>query len=146
MKKKILLLNGPNLSTLGKRNVEIYGRATLNDIVAQVREELALYQYQLVDIQSDAESDLIHALQVYADSAGAIVNPGALMIAGWGFRDALENYSHPWIEVHISNIAAREQFRHHSILTSIASGMICGLGSFGYTLAAKALNQLLNKK
>jgi 5-deoxy-5-amino-3-dehydroquinate dehydratase len=70
---------------------------------------------------------------------GAIINPGALMIAGWSLRDALANYPQPWIEVHLSNVWARERFRHESVLAPLASGVIVGLGSLGYRLAAKAL-------
>lgn len=137
--KKLLLLNGPNLGKLGKRQPEIYGTMTLKDIEAMVAEEIRQTGWTLVAIQKDSESDLIAALNEHEDAIAAIINPGALMIAGWSFRDALAAFSPPWIEVHISNIWAREQFRHHSILSDLAAGIVCGFGPLGYRLAARAV-------
>jgi len=142
--KSILLLNGPNLSTLGIRKPEIYGTLTLHDIEKMVEEEIAECGWKLISIQDDGERELIHALRKHSNTLGAIINPGALMIAGWSLRDALETYPSPWIEVHISNIAARESFRHSSILSPLAKGIIVGFGPLGYKLAAQALKLHLN--
>ncbi|MFD9237306.1 type II 3-dehydroquinate dehydratase [[Kitasatospora] papulosa] len=137
--QKILLLNGPNLGILGKREPEVYGTATLADIEESVAKTVAGRGWQVVAFQSESEAELIHAIQDNYEAAGAIVNPGALMIAGWSLRDALANYPRPWIEVHLSNIWARESFRHESVLAPLATGLVAGLGADGYRLAAEAL-------
>ncbi|MGW0891195.1 type II 3-dehydroquinate dehydratase [Saccharopolyspora sp. NPDC002578] len=139
---ELLLLNGPNLGILGRREPEIYGTETLADIERSVAAEIAGHGWTLRAHQHDAEGDLIRTIQDSYDTEGAIVNPGALMIAGWGLRDALANYPGPWIEVHLSNIWARESFRHESVLAPVATGMIAGLGHRGYRLAARALLDL----
>jgi 5-deoxy-5-amino-3-dehydroquinate dehydratase len=136
---EILLLNGPNLSILGRRQPEIYGHATLTDIEALVAGELKDAGWTVAAHQHDSEGDMIRTIQDSYGRAGAIVNPGALMMAGWSLRDALANFPRPWIEVHLSNLWAREQFRHQSILGGLASGVIFGLGAEGYRLAARAL-------
>ncbi|HEX6352566.1 type II 3-dehydroquinate dehydratase [Actinophytocola sp.] len=138
----ILLLNGPNLGILGRRQVDVYGTDTLADVERAVAMEIAPW-YQLSSVQRDGEGELIGAVQDNYHVAGAIVNPGALMIAGWGLRDALENFPAPWIEVHLSNIWAREQFRHTPITAALAAGVIAGFGPHGYRLAARALLQIL---
>ncbi|MFO7562609.1 MAG: type II 3-dehydroquinate dehydratase [Enhygromyxa sp.] len=141
----VLLLNGPNLGRLGKRKPEIYGTTSLPEVEAAVREALGATG-QVVAIQSNAESALIDALERHREVFGAIVNPGALMIAGWSLRDALEGFERPWIEVHISNIHAREAFRHQSILAPLATGLIVGLGTEGYALAALYLRRLWERE
>ncbi|MEU6076745.1 type II 3-dehydroquinate dehydratase [Micromonospora sp. NPDC047074] len=135
----VLLLNGPNLGILGQREPEIYGTDTLADIERAVGEEVAARGWRVVAEQHDCEGALIRAIQGRYDTVGAIVNPGALMIAGWSLRDALANYPRPFIEVHLSNVWARESFRHDSVIAPLASGVIVGLGSLGYRLAARAL-------
>ena len=137
--RALLLLNGPNLGILGKREPEIYGTDTLADIEAAVSAEVAPRDWTVVAFQSDIEGELIRTIQDSYDTVGAIVNPGALMIAGWSLRDALANYPRPWLEVHLSNVWAREPFRHESVLAPLASGVIAGLGALGYRLAARAL-------
>jgi 5-deoxy-5-amino-3-dehydroquinate dehydratase len=139
----ILLLNGPNLGTLGTREPAIYGTTTLAVIEASVRERVAAAGYGLVCAQHDAEHELIRELREHGSVAGAILNPGALMIAGWALRDALASFAPPWIEVHISNVWARETFRHESVLSPLAAGMIVGFGAAGYLLAADALVSLV---
>lgn len=139
----VLLLNGPNLGILGQREPEIYGTDTLADIEKAVAEEVGIRRWEVVSIQRDSEGDLVGAIHQHREtSVGAIVNPGALMIAGWSLRDALASYSPPWIEVHLSNVWAREQFRHESVIAPLASGVVVGLGAFGYRLAAQALLHL----
>jgi 5-deoxy-5-amino-3-dehydroquinate dehydratase len=142
----ILLLNGPNLGTLGTRQPEIYGKTTLAEIESAVRARLTTAFYGLRTAQHDCEGELIQVLQRNADTAGAIINPGALMIAGWSLRDALAAYDPPWIEVHISNVWARESFRHNSILSPLAVGVIAGFGAQGYVLAAEAMLDHLGRK
>ncbi|GII84207.1 3-dehydroquinate dehydratase [Sphaerisporangium siamense] len=139
---EILLLNGPNLGILGRRQVHVYGTDTLADIERAVADEIAP-EYKLAGVQRDGEGELIGAVQDHYHVAGAIVNPGALMIAGWGLRDALESFPAPWIEVHLSNVWARESFRHESITAALSAGVIAGFGAHGYRLAAKALLHIL---
>ncbi|KJE21171.1 3-dehydroquinate dehydratase [Frankia torreyi] len=139
----LLLVNGPNLGILGRRQPEVYGTATLADIESAVTARIADRGWKLVSVQRESEGELIHAIQDNYDSVGAIVNPGALMMYGWSLRDALANYPNPWIEVHLSNVWARESFRHESILSALARGVIVGLGPLGYELAAQALLDLV---
>lgn len=136
---RILLLNGPNLGILGRRQPEIYGTRTLADIEAAVGAEIAERGWKVLAFQRESEGELIHAIQDNYDTVGAIVNPGALMVAGWSLRDALANYPAPFIEVHLSNVWARESWRHESVLAPLATGLIAGLGPYGYQLAARAL-------
>lgn len=145
MAKKILLLNGPNLNLLGTREPGVYGTATLAEIeqaaVAQAHAAGAV----LTCMQSNHEGQLIdriHAARV--DGIDAIViNPGGLTHTSVALRDALAGVAIPFIEVHISNIHKREAFRHHSYLSDIAAGVICGLGIEGYSAAiAFALKKL----
>ena len=139
----VLLMNGPNLGALGYREPEIYGTETLADIEQAVREEVGVRSWTIVPVQHDGEGELVGAVHRHrTTTVGAIVNPGALMIAGWSLRDALASYPHPWIEVHLSNVWAREQFRHESVTAPLASGVVAGLGAFGYRLAARALLHL----
>lgn len=136
---ELLLLNGPNLGILGRREPEIYGTDTLADVEAMVAGEVADRGWKVVSRQADGEGELIRIIQDHHDTVGAIVNPGALMIAGWSLRDALASYPQPWIEVHLSNVWARESFRHESVIAPLASGVVVGLGARGYRLAARAL-------
>lgn len=136
---ELLLMNGPNLGILGRRQPEIYGTDTLADIEAAVGAEIAHRGWKVVTVQRESEGELIKAVQDAYGTVGAIVNPGALMVAGWSLRDAMADYPRPWIEVHLSNVWARESFRHESVLSPLASGVIVGLGAFGYRLAAQAL-------
>ncbi|MFB4194591.1 type II 3-dehydroquinate dehydratase [Streptomyces carpaticus] len=135
----ILLLNGPNLGILGRREPEIYGTATLTDIQRAVEKEVSARGWGVVAVQDDSEGALVGAVHDNWDTVGAIVNPGALMMAGWSLRDALAAYPRPWVEVHLSNVWARERFRHESVLAPLALGLIAGLGAHGYELAARAL-------
>lgn len=140
---ELLLVNGPNLAILGQREPQVYGTDTLADIENIVSEEVS-DRWKVRSFQHDGEGELIRTIQDNYDTVGAIINPGALMIAGWSLRDALASYPRPWIEVHLSNIWARDRFRHQSVLAPLASGVIVGLGSLGYRLAAKALLMITN--
>jgi 5-deoxy-5-amino-3-dehydroquinate dehydratase len=139
---RLLLLNGPNLGILGRREPEIYGTDTLADIEKAVAEEVADRGWTVTSVQDDSEGALVRTVNESEDTVGAIVNPGALMIAGWSLRDALAAYPRPWVEVHLSNVWARETFRHDSVLAPLAAGVIVGLGAYGYRLAARALLHL----
>jgi len=140
----VLLLNGPNLGALGYREPEIYGTDTLADIEKAVADEVSARGWDVVSVQRDGEGDLVGAIHAHrGTTVGAIVNPGALMMAGWSLRDALASYPSPWVEVHLSNVWAREQFRHESVIAPLASGVVVGLGAFGYRLAARALLHLV---
>lgn len=99
--------------------------------------------HTLVTAQSNREGDLIDVLEAHADAAGAIVNPGALMMGGWSLRDALEAFTSPWIEVHLTNVWARESFRHESLTGGLAAGVVMGLGARSYSVAARALTDLI---
>lgn len=135
----VLLLNGPNLGALGTRQPGIYGTTTLPQIEDSVRSCLKEAGFGLRAEQHDGEGEVIAALRRHRDAVAAIINPGALMIAGWSTYDALNDYPAPWVEVHISNVWARETFRHHSILSGLAAGVIVGFGVQGYLLAARAV-------
>ncbi|WP_410626684.1 type II 3-dehydroquinate dehydratase [Amycolatopsis sp. cmx-8-4] len=139
---RLLLLNGPNLGILGRREPEIYGTDTLADIEKAVAEEVAGRGWTVHAVQDDSEGTLVRTVNEHPDTVGAIVNPGALMMAGWSLRDALAAYPRPWVEVHISNIWAREAFRHESVIAPLAHGIVVGLGAYGYRLAAQALLHL----
>lgn len=137
---KILVLNGPNLNLLGTREPEVYGKQTLADIEAHLQ-KLAANQGHSVDcLQSNAESVLIERVHK-AKTDGTrfiIINPAAFTHTSIALRDALLGISIPFIEVHLSNVHARETFRHHSYFSDVAVGTIVGLGAQGYELALQA--------
>lgn len=136
---RILLLNGPNLNLLGTREPELYGRSTLADIekgAAALATELG---HELEAFQSNAEAELINRVHGAAGRTGFIlINPGALTHSSVALRDALLAVDIPFIEIHISNVHAREAFRRHSYFSDIAVGTIAGLGPIGYELAIRA--------
>ena len=137
---KILAINGPNLNMLGKRDREIYGARTLTEIDSAVEEEAKKLNTQVVSFQSNSEGDLVDFIQEQADSAaGIIINPGALTHYGLSLADALADTNLPVIEVHLSNIYAREEWRAESVIAPIARGQISGLGWRGYVAALQIL-------
>ena len=132
----ILLVNGPNLNLLGEREPEIYGSDTLDDVERMVRETCAGYGLEVEAFQSNSEGAILDFLQEHRREAqGVILNPGALTHTSRALPDCLRALPCPTIEVHISNIHAREEFRHHSVVSAVATGVICGLGVDGYRLA-----------
>ncbi len=137
---RILVLNGPNLNLLGSREPGIYGSATLHDIERKLTAIAEGRGHQLVCIQSNAEHELIGAVQSCRQDGTqfVIINPGAYTHTSIALRDAFLAVGVPFIEVHLSNLFAREQFRHHSYLSGIAAGCIIGLGAAGYELALDA--------
>jgi 3-dehydroquinate dehydratase II len=136
----VYVLNGPNLGRLGTRQVDIYGLTTYQNLVEvceQTGRELGL---DVIVRQSDAEHEMLGWLHAAADEQAAVVlNPGAWSHYNYAIRDACAMLRARLIEVHISNIHAREQFRHHSVVSAVATGVICGLGIDGYRLALRHL-------
>ncbi len=133
----ILVLHGPNLNLLGRREPEHYGRDTLEDIDRRLRERATAMGHQLESFQSNAEHALverIHAAQEQ-DVDLILINPAAFTHTSVALRDALAAVAIPFVEVHLSNVHAREPFRHHSYLSDLALGVISGLGPIGYLLA-----------
>jgi len=137
---KILVLHGPNLNLLGEREPEIYGRTTLAEIDAALREQASARGASVDAFQSNHEGALIDRIQAARRTHQAIIiNPGGLTHSSVALRDALAATGLPIVEVHLSNIHAREPFRHHSYVSGIALGQISGLGAKGYELALDAL-------
>ncbi|GAB3539606.1 type II 3-dehydroquinate dehydratase [Noviherbaspirillum agri] len=137
MAKNILLVNGPNLNMLGTREPEVYGSTKLGDVESAAAKQATAAGAVLACFQSNHEGALIDRIQeAKAEGVDAIIiNPGGLTHTSVALRDALAAVAIPFIEVHISNIHQRETFRHHSYLSAIAIGVICGLGTEGYRLA-----------
>jgi 3-dehydroquinate dehydratase-2 len=137
---RILLLNGPNLNLLGSREPAIYGSATLTDVETKLVARAHTRGHGLVAFQSNAEHELIAKIHdTQRDGIGfVIINPGAYTHTSVAIRDAFLAVSVPFIEIHITNVFAREEFRHHSYLSGIAVGCIVGLGVLGYELALDA--------
>ncbi|MGV0869973.1 type II 3-dehydroquinate dehydratase [Corynebacterium kalidii] len=139
---RIVILNGPNLNRLGRRQPEIYGSTTLADIEDGLRADAARLGVEIDFLQSNHEGALIDRVHRAADDGDAvIINPGGLTHTSVALRDALAEVADRagFVEVHLSNIHAREPFRHHSYLSPIARGVIAGLGSAGYTMALEHL-------
>jgi len=144
---RILVLNGPNLNTLGTREPAIYGSVTL----AQVQEKLEMrgkdLNAEITSFQSNYEGALIDCVQQHTESVdGIIINPGALTHYSIAVRDALAAVKAPAIEVHLSNIYAREEFRHHSVMAAVCKGHIVGLGWRGYLHALEALVEMIREQ
>tara|TARA_B100001105_G_C22037153_1_gene292368 strand:- start:80 stop:520 length:441 start_codon:yes stop_codon:yes gene_type:complete len=135
----ILLLNGPNLNMLGQREPDKYGTQTLQDIVDDLQAQAASSNVTLTYFQSNAEFELIDRVHAAMGTVDAIIiNPAAFTHTSVALRDALLSVNIPFIEVHLSNVYAREPFRHHSYFSDVAAGVIVGLGAMGYSLALTA--------
>ena len=137
---KILVINGPNLNMLGKRNKAIYGDKTLSQLDAMLKKQGQSLGIDIVNFQSNSEGGLIDFIQKHSSKAnGIIINPGALTHYSFSLRDALADSGLPIIEVHLSNIYAREEWRAKSVIAPIARGQISGLGWQGYVAALRTL-------
>ncbi|QMU62161.1 MAG: type II 3-dehydroquinate dehydratase [Gammaproteobacteria bacterium] len=145
---KLLLLNGPNLNLLGQREPEVYGHETLADVVQRAHDAAKAHGYPLQHFQSNAEHELVNRIhQAKVDDVDMIIfNPGAFTHTSIALRDALLGVSIPFIELHLSNVFAREEFRQHSFLSDIAVGVISGMGAKGYELAVEAAHNKLTSK
>lgn len=144
MTKRVLILNGPNLNMLGIRETGIYGQGTLADIEALCRDRCAALDLSCDFRQSNSEGELVSWIQAARTTADAIIlNAGAYSHTSLAIADALRAADLPVMEVHLSNIFKREAFRHHSYVSDVAVGVICGLGPTGYTLALEALAETL---
>lgn len=139
--RRLLVLHGPNLNLLGTREPHIYGKETLADIDARLIATAARHGVLLQTFQSNYEGALIDRVQAARGEgvAGIVINPAALTHTSVGLRDALTGVSIPFVEVHLSNVHAREAFRHHSYFSDVAVGTIVGLGSRGYDFALEFL-------
>jgi 3-dehydroquinate dehydratase-2 len=140
----VLVINGPNLNALGSREPEVYGTTTLADIEAGVLTQGAAAGLDVGTFQSNHEGDILDRLY-QAKSEGVryiIINPGAFTHTSVALRDGLAGVGIPFVEVHISNVHAREEFRHHSYLSDIAEAVLVGFGAYGYTMA---LDYVINK-
>lgn len=144
----LLLINGPNLNLLGTREPEIYGRATLAEIETDLTQRAAELGHRLHCFQSNHEGELVDRIQKARGEGVAfiLINAGGFTHTSVALRDALAGVGIPFIEVHLSNVFAREAFRHHSHLSAIARGVIVGLGPIGYGFALHAAHQQLTGK
>jgi 3-dehydroquinate dehydratase II len=140
----ILLLSGPNLDQLGVRSPEIYGTETLDSHVERLRHSAAALGYELRHRQSNFEGDLIEEIHAASGASAIVINAGALTHTSWALADALASYPGVVIEVHLSNPAAREPFRHTSTLAGVVDGTIAGFRGLSYDLALEAVHRLLS--
>ncbi len=144
----ILLINGPNLNRLGKREPAHYGTATLQDVEKSLEQQAEELDVKLKCFQSNHEGGIIDQLHEAEDQGvnGIILNPGAYTHYSYAIRDAIAGISVPVIEVHISNIHARESFRHQSVTAAVSAGQIVGLGIQGYNLAMQAIVNIAKER
>ena len=144
---KILVLHGPNLNLLGKREPEVYGTTTLDEINQALVEEASALGHELDCFQSNAEHEIVDRIHAAKEEGVSyiLINPGAFTHTSIALRDAFLGVALPFIEVHLSNVSARESFRKKSYLSDVAVGVISGLGAQGYSFALQAVNKQLNK-
>ena len=143
----ILILSGPNLNLLGQRQPEIYGTATLADHMNRAKQTATKIGFEVETLQAQSAGELVTAIHnARSRCAAIIINPGALTHFAWSLSDALATFNGPIIEVHLSNPATRESWRHESVIAPVASGSIAGFGAHGYTLAINAVATLLADK
>lgn len=144
MTHTVLLLNGPNLNLLGTREPDVYGHDTLAGIVDEVRSAASESGIDIVDFQSNVEGELINRLhEAMHQVDGVIFNPGAFTHYSYALRDAIAGTGLPVIETHLSNVHAREEFRHHSVLAAVCVGVVAGFGPNSYLVALDAIRRHL---
>ena len=143
---KVLLINGPNLNLLGSREPEIYGSTTLKEIEKNVVSTLRGHGIDCESFQSNSEGEIIDWLHNNSSADFLLLNPGALSHTSVGLRDAVLGVGIPFIEIHLSNVHKREEFRHHSYFSDIAIGALAGLGVKGYLLAAEFAVDYIEQK
>ena len=147
MTTKLTILNGPNLNLLGVREPHIYGTTPIDSIEKACREASVLLDTTLEFHQSNHEGKLVNLIQAARGNAEAlIINPAALSFTSVAMYDALKAFDGPYFEVHISNIHARDELHRHSILSTVATAVVCGLGPYGYVIAMQAAIQKLGRK
>ena len=144
--KKIIILNGPNLNLLGEREKSQYGNFTLKDIEKDCKKYAAQNDFNLTMFQSNLEGELVEKIQNSRNNMnGLIINAGGYTHTSVAIHDALKILKIPIIELHISNIYNREEFRHKSLISKVAKGVICGFGAEGYLMSLNAMNKFLKK-
>ncbi|MBD1823268.1 type II 3-dehydroquinate dehydratase [Cyanobacteria bacterium FACHB-DQ100] len=142
----ILVLHGPNLNLLGKREPGVYGVVTLEEINQRLKQEARSLQVELTALQSNHEGVLVDAIQAaLGEHQGILINPGAYTHTSVAIRDAIAAVDLPTVEIHLSNIHKREEFRHHSYIAPVAIGQICGFGADSYRLGLHALVHYLRQ-
>ena len=145
--KKIIILNGPNLNLLGEREKDQYGSVTLEDIENICNDYAAKNKLQLSFFQSNIEGDLVNQIQDSRNHQdGLIINAGGYTHTSVAIHDALKILKIPIIELHISNVYNREEFRHKSLISKVAKGVICGFGADGYLMSLQAMNKLIKNE
>ena len=145
--KKIIIINGPNLNLLGNREVDIYGKNSLDEIKLQVEKRCKELNLDCFFCQSNNEGDLINFVQSAINQFdGLVINPAAFTHTSVALLDALRTVDKPKIEIHLSNIYTREDYRKKSITSEGVNGLICGFGTLSYILALESINNLINKK
>jgi 3-dehydroquinate dehydratase-2 len=145
--KKILVIHGPNLNLLGSREVGVYGNVTIEDINSELKKTARAKKCALTIVQSNHEGEIVELIGKSKRRYGAIlINPAAYTHTSVAIRDAISAVDVPTVEVHLSNIYAREEFRHTSLVSAVARGQICGFGALSYTLGLEAAISLASKK
>jgi len=143
--KKILVIHGPNLSLLGKREPQIYGKVTLDEINRRLKDLAKKKKVSLTIAQSNEEGKIVELIvKSHSKYAGILINPAAYTHTSVAIRDAIAACALPTVEVHLSNIHSREEFRHHSLISPVVKGSVLGFGANSYTLALEALLDLLS--
>ena len=145
-RKTILLMSGPNVNLFGQRDESVYGAVTIDELIADATSTAEKYDLELEYFHSNSEGELVTAIQQANDRfAAIIINPGALTHYAWSLHDALSVFKGIIVEVHLSNINAREPWRHTSVVAPVANGSIIGFGRLGYVMAVEAVERMLNQ-
>ena len=145
MSKKIQIIHGPNINLLGKREPEIYGNMTMDDIDTQIKLHADTLNLETFFFQSNVEGEIVNKIQQLEDFDGLIINAAAFTHTSVAILDALKVLNIPKIEVHISNIYKREEFRHKSLISQAVNGVICGFGVGSYKLGIEGIKNILNE-